>query len=83
MDPIRAYDRSVNRLSRRELLKIAGSVGMAAIARPIAAQQTLARPLFMTYPFYARRRLGRSAAGRRRAVDAAGAAIRSRAAGCR
>ena len=51
MDPIRAYDRSVNRLSRRELLKIAGTVGMAAIARPIAAQQTLARPLFMTYPF--------------------------------
>ncbi len=51
MDPIRAYDRTVNRLSRRELLKIAGSVGLAAIARPIAARQTLARPLFMTYPF--------------------------------
>ena len=51
MDPIRAYDRTVNRLSRRELLKIAGSVGLAAIARPIAARQTLARPIFMTYPF--------------------------------
>jgi len=51
MDPIRAYDRSVNRLSRRELLKIAGSVGLAAIARPITAQQTIARPVFMTFPF--------------------------------
>jgi alkaline phosphatase D len=51
MDSIRAYDRAVNRLSRRELLKIAGAVGLSAIARPIAARQTLARPLFMTYPF--------------------------------
>ena len=51
MDPIRAYDRTVNRLSRRELLKIAGSVGLAAIARPIAARQTLACPLFLSYPF--------------------------------
>src|SRR5688572_14932370 len=51
MDSIRAYDRAVNRLSRRELLKIAGAVGLSAIARPIAALQTLARPLFMTYPF--------------------------------
>jgi alkaline phosphatase D len=51
MDPIRAYDRAVTRLSRRDLLKIAGTVGLAAIARPIAALQTLARPLFMTYPF--------------------------------
>lgn len=51
MDPIRAYDRAVNRLSRRDVLKIAGTVGLAAIGRPIVARQTIARPIYMAYPF--------------------------------
>jgi alkaline phosphatase D len=51
MDPIRVYDRLVSRLSRRDLLKFAGAAGLAAIARPLVAQQTLARPIFKAYPF--------------------------------
>jgi alkaline phosphatase D len=51
MDPIRVYDRAVLKLSRRELLKIAGAAGLAAVARPLAARQTLARPIFSAYPF--------------------------------
>lgn len=51
MDPIRVYDRAVLRLSRREVLKIAGTAGLAAIARPVFAQPTLARPVFKAYPF--------------------------------
>jgi alkaline phosphatase D len=51
MDLIRAYDRTVNRLSRRDVLKIVGSVGLAAIARPVAARQALAQPVFRAYPF--------------------------------
>jgi alkaline phosphatase D len=48
---IRVYDRAVARLTRRELLKIAGTAGLAAIARPIVSAQTTARPLFTSYPF--------------------------------
>ena len=62
MDPIRAYDRAVARLTRREVLKIVGAAGLAAIARPIVSAQTTARPIFRVVPFYARRRVGRSAA---------------------
>lgn len=41
----------MDRLSRRELLKIAGATGLAAIARPVVSAQRLTRPLFRTYPF--------------------------------
>lgn len=41
----------MDRLSRRELLKIAGAAGLAAIARPAVSAQRLTRPLFRTYPF--------------------------------
>ena len=52
MKPIGVYDRAVARLTRREILKIAGTVGLAAIGRPVAASQTVTtRPLFRTYPF--------------------------------
>jgi alkaline phosphatase D len=51
MDPIRAHDRLLERLSRRELLKIAGTAGLAAIAQPIVSSRTIAQPLFATYPF--------------------------------
>jgi alkaline phosphatase D len=51
MPSIRVYDRAVERLTRRELLKIAGTAGLAAIARPIVSAQTIARPLFRTFPF--------------------------------
>jgi alkaline phosphatase D len=51
MVPIRMYDLMLARLSRRELLKIAGALGMAAIARPAAALQTFTRPIFRDYPF--------------------------------
>ena len=51
MDAIRLYDRAVERLTRRELLKIAGTIGLAAIARPVVSAQTLSRQLFRTYPF--------------------------------
>jgi alkaline phosphatase D len=51
MNPIRVYDSAVARLTRRELLKIAGTVGLAVIARPVVSAQTMARPLFRSYPF--------------------------------
>ena len=51
MHPIRTYDRAVARLSRRELLRIAGTVGLSAIAWPVSAAQRVTRPLFRTYPF--------------------------------
>ena len=51
MDPIRAHDRLLERLSRRELLKIAGTAGLAAIAQPIVPVRTIAQPIFTTYPF--------------------------------
>lgn len=51
MVPIRMYDGVVARLSRRELLKIAGALGMSALARPAAALQTFTRPIFRDYPF--------------------------------
>jgi alkaline phosphatase D len=51
MDPIRAHDRLLERLSRRELLKIAGTAGLAAIAQPLVSARTIAQPIFATYPF--------------------------------
>jgi alkaline phosphatase D len=51
MPSIRCYDAAVARLSRRDLLRIAGAVGLSATGRPAAAQGTLARPIFHAYPF--------------------------------
>ena len=51
MDRIRTYDRAVARLTRRDLLKIAGTVGLSTIARPVVSTQTVVRPLFRMYPF--------------------------------
>src|SRR6266508_6106246 len=45
------YDRTLARFSRRELLKIAGMLGAAAIAPPILTRRALARPIFDAYPF--------------------------------
>ncbi len=47
----RSYDRLVSSLSRRELLKIAGMAGAAAIAHPIVGRGLLAQPIFPSYPF--------------------------------
>ncbi len=47
----RSYDRLVSRLSRRELMKIVGLAGAAAIAQPIVGRGLLAQPIFTSYPF--------------------------------
>jgi alkaline phosphatase D len=51
MNSIRTYDRAVASLTRRDLLKIAATAGLAAIARPVVSAQTIVRPLFRSYPF--------------------------------
>ncbi len=48
---LRFFDRAVARLSRRELLKIVGMLGAAAIAPPLAGRRLLAKPIFEAYPF--------------------------------
>jgi alkaline phosphatase D len=48
---MRAYDRTLSRLSRRELLNVAWKLGAAAIAAPLASGTTLAQPRFRNYPF--------------------------------
>ena len=45
------YDRTLARMSRRELMKLASMLGAAAIAPPILARRTLAQPIFDAYPF--------------------------------
>src|SRR5499427_8505335 len=45
------YDRTLARLSRRELLKIAWYLGAGAVAAPLTARCTLAKPIFDAYPF--------------------------------
>ena len=51
LDAIRFYDRLTNRLSRRDLMKLAWFMGGAAIVRPLVSRQILAAPVFETYPF--------------------------------
>jgi alkaline phosphatase D len=46
-----SYQHALATLSRRELLKIAWSLGAAAVAQPIAAGRVLAAPNFSAYPF--------------------------------
>jgi alkaline phosphatase D len=50
-DAIRFYDRTLSRLSRRELLNIAWQLGAAAILQPLTSVTTFAQPAFRTYPF--------------------------------
>src|SRR5262245_48810599 len=50
-ETIRFYDRLTNRLSRRDLMKLAGFIGAAAIAPPVFSRRVLATPIFETYPF--------------------------------
>ena len=51
LNAIRVYDRRLEGLTRRELLKLAGAAGLAAIARPVVSAQRVVRPVFRTYPF--------------------------------
>jgi alkaline phosphatase D len=51
MTDIRAYDRTLQQLSRRQLLNIAWKLGAAAIAQPLVASRVLAQPMFRSYPF--------------------------------
>ncbi len=51
MDPLRAHDRAVCRLTRREVLKIAGAAGLAAVGRPVISARTIEQPIFASYPF--------------------------------
>jgi alkaline phosphatase D len=51
MVPVRMYDRTLARLSRRELLKLASALGLSALAQPAAAFQSVSRPVFRDYPF--------------------------------
>ena len=46
-----AYPRALATLSRRQLLKIVGMAGAAAIAEPIVSSGLLAQPAFGDYPF--------------------------------
>ena len=48
---IRAYDRTLATLSRRELLNIAWKLGAAAVAAPTVSSRVYAQMLFETYPF--------------------------------
>ena len=45
------YDRTVARLSRRELMKLAWLLGAAAVAPPLLTRRVLAKPIFDAYPF--------------------------------
>jgi alkaline phosphatase D len=45
------YDRTVAGFSRRELMKIAWTLGAAAIAQPLLSQRLLGKPVFDSYPF--------------------------------
>ena len=50
-DAIRFYDRTLSRLSRRELLNIAWQLGAAAILQPLTSVTAFAQPAFRNYPF--------------------------------
>jgi alkaline phosphatase D len=50
-DAISLYDRTLQGLTRRELLNIAWKVGLAAVSQPIVSTRVFAQPLFRAYPF--------------------------------
>jgi len=45
------YDRTLARMSRRELMKLAWMLGAAAVAPPILTRRAFAKPIFDAYPF--------------------------------
>jgi len=45
------YDRTLARMSRRELMKLAWTLGAAAVAPAMGTRRTLAQPIFDAYPF--------------------------------
>src|SRR5258707_15769523 len=45
------YDRTVARFSRRQLMKIGGPLGAAAVAQPVLGRRLFAKPIFESYPF--------------------------------
>ena len=45
------YHRTLARMSRRELMKLAWVLGAAAVAPPILPRRLLAKPVFDSYPF--------------------------------
>jgi alkaline phosphatase D len=45
------YDRTVARMSRRELMRLAWMLGAAAVAPPLLSRRLFAKPIFNTYPF--------------------------------
>lgn len=51
MTEIRAYDRVLQRMTRRQLLNVAWKLGAAAVAHPVLSTSVLSQPLFRTYPF--------------------------------
>ena len=46
-----SYDAALARLTRRDLLKLAWSLGAAAIAQPLISRRVIAAPTFAAYPF--------------------------------
>lgn len=45
------YDRTLARFSRREPMKLAWTLGAAAIAPPVFTRRVFAKPIFDAYPF--------------------------------
>jgi alkaline phosphatase D len=45
------YDRTIARMSRRELMKLAWILGAAAVAPPMLTRRAFAKPIFDAYPF--------------------------------
>src|SRR5205823_10323439 len=45
------YDRTLARMSRRELMRLAWILGAGAVAPPILTRRVLAGPVFDAYPF--------------------------------
>ena len=45
------YDRTLARMSRRELMKLGWLLGAAAIAPPVLTRRVFAKPVFDAYPF--------------------------------
>ena len=51
MHALNFYDRTLARLSRRQLLNLAWKLGAAAIAQPVVSRRLEARQRFTAYPF--------------------------------
>ncbi len=51
MNPVRPYDRALAQLSRRELLRLAWTLGVTSLAQPLVERRVLAQATFSSYPF--------------------------------